>query len=98
MASKTLSYRFLVRFPPELRDRIAHAAGHYRRSLNSEIVARLERSFDGLPRDETGSDEARADDRFAFASDLTDEEARLVRRYRRLSERQRAALLELLSG
>lgn len=38
--------RFLVRMPEGMRDRIADAAKANGRSMNSEIVARLESSFD----------------------------------------------------
>lgn len=38
--------QFLVRFPEGMRERIAEAAKANNRSMNSEIVARLERTFD----------------------------------------------------
>ena len=94
-------YKFVVRLPMELRDRIAEAATLYRRSMNSEIVARLEQSLTGLP-EEVG--EAGIEPPFfehietTFRRDLSDEEDTLVRAFRRLSERQRTALLELLLG
>lgn len=37
--------RFIVRFPDGMRDRIAEAAKANNRSMNAEIVARLEDSF-----------------------------------------------------
>lgn len=37
--------QFVVRFPEGMRDRIAEAARENNRSMNAEIVARLERSF-----------------------------------------------------
>ena len=37
--------RFIVRFPDGMRDRIAEAAKANNRSMNAEIVARLEESF-----------------------------------------------------
>ena len=42
-------YKFVVRLPRQLRHRIGDAAQYYRRSINSEIVARIEQSFSGLP-------------------------------------------------
>lgn len=39
--------RFIVRFPDGMRDRIADAAKANNRSMNAEIVARLEQSFQG---------------------------------------------------
>lgn len=39
--------RYIVRFPEGMRDRIAEVAKANNRSMNAEIVARLERSFEG---------------------------------------------------
>lgn len=39
--------RFIVRLPDGMRDRIADAAKTAGRSMNAEIVARLQDSFDG---------------------------------------------------
>jgi len=38
--------KFMVRFPPGMRDEIAQAAEENNRSMNAEVVARLERSLD----------------------------------------------------
>lgn len=38
--------RYIVRFPDGMRDRIAEAAKANNRSMNSEIIARLEASFE----------------------------------------------------
>lgn len=38
--------QFVVRFPDGMRDRIAEAAKNNKRSMNAEIVARLQQSFD----------------------------------------------------
>ena len=38
----------MVHHPPYMRDLIAESARHYRRSMNSDIVARLQHSFRGL--------------------------------------------------
>lgn len=94
------SYRFVLRLPAELRDRVAEASKHYRRSMNSEIVARLEYSLSGVPHRQI---ERVVEPAFfphletTFRRDLSEEEDRLVRLYRRLSGRQRRAVLELLS-
>jgi hypothetical protein len=40
------TYRFLLRMPQELRDRIAESAGSSGRSLNAEIVHRLDESLE----------------------------------------------------
>lgn len=68
--------------------------------MNSEIVARLERSLGGLP----GKSESDIEPPFfrhiemIFRRDLSDQEDNLIRLFRRLSQRQRDALMELLSG
>jgi hypothetical protein len=45
--------KFIVRLPPGMRDRIADAARANGRSMNAEVVARLQFSFDaqGTPFD-----------------------------------------------
>jgi hypothetical protein len=43
------AYRFLLRMPQELRERLAASADAAGRSLNREIVERLERSFERQP-------------------------------------------------
>lgn len=40
--------RYIVRFPDGMRDQIAEAAKANNRSMNAEIVARLEASFSGV--------------------------------------------------
>ena len=45
MDPKEKPHKFVVRLPLRLRDQIADAATYYRRSMNSEIVARLEHTF-----------------------------------------------------
>lgn len=39
--------KYIVRFPDGMRDRIAQAAKQSNRSMNAEVVARLQASFDG---------------------------------------------------
>lgn len=52
--------KFLVRMPEGMRDRIAEAAKVANRSMNAEIVARLEKSFSAGGVDErlTGLEES----------------------------------------
>lgn len=94
------SYKFVLRLPDELRDRVAEAAGLYRRSINSEIVARLEQSLMGIPED--AAERPLEPPFFAqiettFRRDLSNDEDCLIRLYRRLSSQQRRALINLLS-
>ena len=94
------SYKFVLRLPDDLRERVSEASRLYRRSINSEIVARLEQSLTGIPEDVA---ERHLEPPFfpqietTFRRDLSDDEDRLIRLYRRLSTQQRRALIELLS-
>lgn len=93
------THNFVVRFPIGLRDRIHEASQMYRRSMNSEIIARLEQSLNGLPDQEFETSIAPAffpDIERALRGNLNDEEKTLVFCYRRLSAAKRKALLELL--
>ncbi len=93
-------YKFVVRLPLPLRSQIAEAAKYYRRSMNSEIVARLEQSFSGIPTAATADAIApplqQTLESFFVNSALSKTEADVLRAYRRLPESKRAALLELL--
>jgi hypothetical protein len=93
-------YKYLVRLPILMRDLLAESAAYHRRSINSEIVARLHLSFSGLP----GVEEQRAlapamHEQFErlLNRDLSEEEEQLIRRFRTLTAAKRAALLDLLS-
>jgi hypothetical protein len=93
-------YKYLVRLPIAMRELLAQSAEYHRRSINSEIVARLHLSFSGLP----GVEERRAlapalHEQFErlLHRDLSEEEELLIRRFRGLSAGKRAALLDLLS-
>ncbi len=99
MTSKEKPYKFVVRLPPEMRDQIAESAQHYRRSMNSDIVARLQQSFSGLPDDEV--ERALAPPmhdqmEYALKQELTAQERQLVRTFRRLSREKQTALQSLL--
>lgn len=78
----------------KLRDQIAGTAQRARRSMNSEIVARLEQSLSGLPLDDAGAVAQRP---VAFTYDLTYDEDRLIRLYRSMGARRRDALLVVMS-
>ena len=92
--------RFVVRFPRSLRRRVEEVAKFYRRSINSEIILRLDHSLNGLP--DLGSEHAVEPPMFAaiersLRSNLSDEEQTLVLAFRRLSGLKRKALLALLT-
>ncbi len=97
---KAKPYKFVVRLPMEMRDRIAEAALHHRRSMNSEIVARLEQSFSGLPSEaQQRALEPAMQGTFdaLLRRDLKEDERTLVRAFRRLSSDKRRALIKLLT-
>ncbi|KAF0810694.1 putative transcriptional regulator [Alcanivorax sp. S71-1-4] len=99
--------KFVVRLPKGIRGMISEISRINHRSMNSEIVARLEESL-GLSAPVDGVSEA-PPELYAVNGDhprpdmqLTDEqtaaqqEERLLERFRRLSGDRRRALLELL--
>ena len=93
------THNFVVRFPPGLRDRIYEASQMYRRSMNSEIISRLEQTLNGLPDQQFETSIAPAffpEIERALRGDLSGEEKNLIFCYRRLSASQRKALIELL--
>jgi hypothetical protein len=96
---KEQPYKYMVRLPPNMRDLIRESARHYRRSMNSDIVARLQQSFSGIPDASAVRDiEPPLHQQFenVFRKDLTEEEIQLIRGYRRLSSKKRQALHNLL--
>lgn len=46
LAPSDLADKFMLRMPDGMRDQIANAAKANKRSMNTEIIARLEESFD----------------------------------------------------
>jgi hypothetical protein len=97
---KQKPYKFLIRLPLELRALLAEAAQHYRRSMNSEIVARLEQSFSAMPdlvAEQRLQPPLHADLERMFRRGISEEEERLIKGYRRLSGDKRNALLHLLT-
>ena len=94
-----LDYKFVVRLTTRMKNQIALAAKHYRRSMNSEILARLEQSFGALPQNEV---EEAVQPAFhpgieaLFRSQLSESEKGLVQSFRLLSSEKQIALLSLL--
>lgn len=85
--SSTRAAKFVVRFPPGMRDWIAEAAVTSHRSMNAEIIARLQHSQNNWP---AHLPLARP------AVPEASEESLLLERFRRLPQAQRQALLMLL--
>lgn len=87
-ASSRTADKFVLRLPQGMRERVADVAREAHRSMNSEIIARLEQSlcatakvvpFEAI---EGGS--------------LSVSEAQLLARFRMLSSRQQEALIDVL--
>ena len=102
-APKEKPFKFVVRLPLRLRHQIADAAKYYRRSMNSEIVDRLERSFN-LAAANAPEEVAAAGDPLSptqlealFGRGLTGEEEQIVVAFRRLSREKQRAVLDLIS-
>lgn len=91
--------KFVVRLPRGMRRRIAEAARGYRRSMNSEIVARLEETLSGTPAPRLGVNEPLPllprNDRPSQV-EQRELEIRLLKAFRQLSHDRQQALLELL--
>ncbi|MHA6494610.1 Arc family DNA-binding protein [Pseudomonas borbori] len=83
--------KFVVRLPDGMRERIADVARNHHRSMNSEIIARLEQSM--LQEGSLGDDlNMRLD-----SPDLSLHERELLQRFRQLSRRQQNALVALIA-
>jgi plasmid stability protein len=83
--------KFVVRLPDGMRERIAEVARTHHRSMNSEIIARLEQSM---------VQEGALSDDFAVRLDspeLSLHERELLQRFRQLTRRQQNALVALIA-
>ncbi|MGF6690024.1 plasmid stability protein [Metapseudomonas resinovorans] len=83
--------KFVVRLPEGMRERIALVARNHHRSMNSEIIARLEQSM---------LQEGALDEGVSLRLDspeLTQHERELLQRFRQLSRRQQNALVALIA-
>jgi len=78
-----LKERFIVRMPEGMRDQIAEEAAANHRSMNSEIIARLQGSLV-------------TDEPTRTAKDTGSEEEALLAAFRKLPSEKRSALLRLL--
>lgn len=83
--------KFVVRLPDGMRERIADVAKVHHRSMNSEIIARLEQSLEG--ESSMSSDLATRLD----SPELSQHERELLQRFRHLTRRQQNALIALIA-
>ena len=83
--------KFVVRLPDGMRERIADVARNHHRSMNSEIIARLEQSM---------LQEGALDVDLSLRHDSPEQslhERELLQRFRQLSRRQQNALVALIA-
>ncbi len=83
----TRTEKFVVRFPCGMRSEVAEAANHSHRSMNAEIIARLEHSLKHWPQTLPHRE---------AAVPQGNEEAFLLERFRQLPLGKQQALLALL--
>lgn len=96
---KEQPYKYMVRLPPAMRDQIRESARHYRRSMNSDIVARLQQTFSGIPDGAMIKDiepPMHAEMEGLFRRGLSSDEEDLIRAFRRMPARKQDALKNLL--
>jgi len=84
--------KFVVRLPDGMRSRIAEVARHSHRSMNSEIVARLEKTLNAEGHLSVASEAVPAD------ASLHRHEWQLLQHFRRLPQPQQSALIALLGA
>lgn len=84
--------KFVVRLPDGMRERIADVARNHHRSMNSEIIARLEQSMlqEGALNDDSSN--LRLD-----SPELSLHERELLQQFRQLTRRQQNALVALIA-
>ncbi len=87
--------KFVVRLPQGMRQRIADVAKNYHRSMNSEIVSRLESSLRGELRIQ---EDDLIDAGKTIMLELSSQEHAIIEQVRRLPEGKREALMELLAA
>lgn len=85
--------KFVVRLPDGMREQIAEVARNHHRSMNSEIIARLEQSLiqEGALGEELSMN-MKMD-----SPELSLHERELLQRFRQLSHRQQNALVSLIA-
>lgn len=84
--------KFVVRLPDGMRERIADVARNHHRSMNSEIISRLEQSLfhEGMIGDDSPLK--------INSAELAPHESELLQRFRQLSRRQQNALVALIAN
>ena len=89
--------KFVVRLPDGMRQKIAMVAKSYHRSMNSEIVSRLESSLRAEPSLMTEQERAELEQGGLSTLEVNPQESAIISRFRQLSPSKRQALLEILN-
>ncbi|HBF08052.1 MAG TPA: DNA-binding protein [Gammaproteobacteria bacterium] len=89
--------KFVVRLPDGMRQKIALVAKNYHRSMNSEIVSRLEQSLRAEPSLLSEEEKAALQLGGETAMDVSPQESAIISRFRQLSPSKRQALLEIMN-
>ena len=89
--------KFVVRLPDGMRQKISQVAKGYHRSMNSEIVSRLESSLHAEPTLMTEEERAALEEGGMSSLEVNPQESAIVNRFRQLSASKRQALLEILN-
>jgi hypothetical protein len=91
--------KFVVRLPEGMRKQIAEVAKNYHRSMNSEIVSRLESSlrFEQCIKDGTLEEGELGGDMEKINADLSHQEFAMIEKLRQLNPQKQQAVLEILS-
>jgi plasmid stability protein len=92
--------KFVVRLPEGMRQRIAEVAKNYHRSMNSEIVSRLESSLRTEACIQHEFDENTAEpvsENKTISLELTTQEFALIEKVRQLSAQKQQAIIDLLA-
>jgi len=86
--------KFVVRLPDGMRNRIAEVAQRYHRSMNSEIVSRLDTS---LQIESNKLDNEQETNTSKSPISVTPDEQKIINFYRNLTANQQQALLTLVN-
>jgi hypothetical protein len=90
--------KFVVRLPKGMRQSIADVARNYHRSMNSEIVSRLETSLKAERCINGLLDDSQQDNQESVQSVLTIQEFTFIEQLRQLSNERKEALLNVVAG
>ncbi|MFV3332592.1 Arc family DNA-binding protein [Pseudomonas sp. NY15437] len=86
LAPSRTADKFVLRLPDGMRERVAEAAKGSHRSMNSEIISRLELSLES----------PKSMPLMQPSGELTSDEQRLIARFRMLDLKQQSALVVLI--